>query len=317
MKNLILSGATIALVLGTAACTKNYVYCPGTGTGNTPAAGSAITLSSEVRFGQMQRLQDHQIINGETLSLFGTRTGSVTIDNQLYSDTRITANGTGGFTYSVPMYFPTDGTAIDFYAVHPYSEAATLSSPLLFAIQPDQSIETNYLKSDLLYGSKTNVAPQTGAIPLTFYHRLAKLDFVITSRSTTIDLNQLSMITVMDVLPETTLDIRTGRRTVASGTPTTLRAYGRPIVSGEIGNQTATGFTAIVVPQTVSGGRRLFGLEVGGRMMYHTPTDDVGFASGNKYSITLDVADTGITETSQITDWTDGGTVGGIAGPNR
>ncbi len=298
-------------LLGASACTKSNCG------DDDCTQQNAITLSSEVRFGSPQRLQDHQIINGEALSLFVTRSGSVTTADQLYSDTRITANGTGGFTYSVPMFYPADGTAVDFYAVHPYSEAALLSSPLSFAIQPDQSIEANYLKSDLLYGNKTNVAPQTGAIPLTFYHRLAKLDFVITSRSATIDLNQLTAIIVMDVLPETTIDIRTGRRTVATGSPTTVRAYAKPVVSGEVGNQTATGFTAIVVPQTVSGGKALFGLEVGGRMMYHTPTDDVGFASGNKYTITLDVAENSITESSQITDWTDGGTVGGVAGPNR
>lgn len=310
----------LVAVLGISACNKEnnyYYYC---GAGNEGGGGggggqNAITLSSEVRFGAAQRLQDHQIFNGESLSLFVTRTGSVAYSSQLYTNTRITANGAGGFTYSIPMFYPSDGTAVDFFAVHPYAENASLASPLSFAIQTDQTVQENYLKSDLLYGNKTSVAPQIGTIPITFYHRLAKLDFVITSRSAAIDLNRLTEITILGMLPETTIDIQTGRRTVATGLPTTVRAYGSASVSGEVGNQTATGFTAIVVPQIAPEAQRLFGLMIDGRMMYYTPTADFGFASGNKYTVTLNVADTGITESSQIADWIDGGTIGGPAGP--
>ena len=298
-----------AAILSVSACTKYYYYYCAEGEQNR------ISLSSAVQFASGQRLQDNQIFNGQTLSLFVTRTGSVSDLGLIYTNNQITSNGTGGFTYRVPMYYPSDGTAVDFFAVHPFEPTATLASPLEFVIQTDQTVQGNYLHADLLFGTRVNVTPQTTAIPLTFYHKFAKLNFVITTRSTAVDLSRLTAVSVLGSLPRTTIDIRSGNITAASGTAATIRAYGTPVVSGTSGNQTVTGFTAIVVPQTAPAAQQLFGLMIDGQTRYFTPSDNVQFLSGNKYTVNLEVAETGITMSSQIEDWTDGGTIGGVAGP--
>ncbi len=303
-------GILVAAAIWSSACTRNYYYCPG-----VDGTGKAIMLSSEVQFGAEPRLQDNQIFNGQSLSLFVTRTGSRDTPDWLYANNRITANGTGGFTYRTPMFFPSDGTAVDLYAVHPYGATTSLATPLTFAVQADQTQQGNYLGSDLLLGARTNVAPQSDAIPLTFRHKLSKLDFVITTGSTTIDLNRLTGINVLNSLPETTLRIDNGEISAATGTPSTIRAYGVANVTGGLGSQSATGFTAIVVPQTATGAQPLFELIIDGRSRFHTPAAPVSFAAGTKYTVTLDVSVNGVSLTSRIEDWTDGGTIGGPAGP--
>ena len=70
-------GILTVAALGVSACTNNYFYCcPESGGGG--GEQNKITLSSEVHFGVHPRLQDTQIFNGQRLSLFVTRTGSVT-----------------------------------------------------------------------------------------------------------------------------------------------------------------------------------------------------------------------------------------------
>ncbi len=304
------SSILAAAVLSTPACTKYYYYYCDEGGGQ-----NRIALSSVVEFAAGQRLQDNQIFAGQSLSLFVTRTGSVTDANQLYINNQITSDGAGGFSYRIPMYYPSDGSAVDFYAVHPYASAATLGSPLTFSVQTDQRLQANYLISDLLFGGRDDVSPEAAAIELTFFHRLTKLDFIVTTSSPSIDLSKLTDINVLGTLPQTTIDVETGDITAAAGTAATIRAYADATVAGSVGSQTVTGYTAIIVPQTVPAAQSFIELTIDGQMKYYTPVDPLTFLPGTKYAVTLDVSDTGVTLTSRIEDWTDGGSIGGPAGP--
>lgn len=315
MKNVIKSVVfgTLAVATTLTSCTKNYNYydCPEGG-----GEQNRITLSSEVQFGVTPRLQDEQIVDGQSLTLFVTRTGSVAEENQLYKNNRITANGIGGFTYRIPMFYPSDGTAVDFYAIHPYSADATLENVISFNIQTDQSIEANYLNSDLLFGLRTNSNPQVSAVPLTFYHKLSKLNFIVNTGDASIDLNNLSEISVLGTLPQTTINVQNGNITGATGTAAPVMAYGEANVTGAIGNQQATGFTAIIVPQTISEASNLFTLNIGGSLYNFTSATSYTFETGKKYTVTIDLTTLVIDLSgSQIENWADGGSIGGPAGP--
>jgi len=303
-------GAFAAAVILVSGCTKNYYDCPEGG-----GEQNRITLSSEVEFGPNPRLQDKQIVNGQSLSLFVTRAGSVAEGDQLYANNRITANGSGGFTYRVPMYYPSDGTKVDFYGIHPYSASAELGTVLPYSIQTDQTEEANYLFSDLLFGVNKEVSAQINAVPLTFYHKLSRLDFVISTTDAAIDLNQLTALTILGLKPETSINIQNGNIDPAAGTATTIQPYGTPVVTGAAGNQTVTGYTAIVVPQSATARQQLFGLMINGEMRYYTPDTNLPFVTGTKYTVTLNITGQGIILSSQIEDWTDGGSIGGPVGP--
>jgi len=302
-------GTLVAAAILATGCTKNYYE-------NTEGNGDVITLSSEVQFGATPRIQDTQIVEGQSLSLFVTNTGSIDPGNQIYQNNRITADGAGGFTYRLPMYYPTNGQGVDFYAVHPYSPAATLENPLNFILQTDQTDELNYLMSDLLFGARNNVVPpQNNAVELLFYHKLSKLDFIIKTSDPNINLSNLSGIDILGLLPETTINIVNGEISAATGVPTPINVYGNPQLTGNPGNQRVTGYTAIIIPQTAPAAEQLFSLTIGGNLRYYTPLEALSFASGTKYTVTLDITDDQIILTSQIDDWTDGGSIGGPAGP--
>lgn len=309
IRTTVLGTLTVAAIL-TSGCTKNYYDNPEGG-----GEENRITLSSEVQFGVSPRLQDEQIVSGQSLSFFVTRTGSVADEDQLYLNNRITANGVGGFTYRIPMYYPSDGASVDFYALHPYAADATLENPVAFTVQPDQTIQVNYLNSDLLFGTHSNVNPQNNAIPLTFYHKLSKFDFIIKTGTSGIDLNGLTGIQVLGTRPQTTINVLNGNITAASGSVTPIQAYGEANVTGSAGNQTATGFTAIVVPQTVAGAEPLFNIVIGGTTYTFTQETDYALLGGKKYIVTLDITDLTINiDGSQIEDWENGGSIGGPAG---
>jgi len=208
-------------------CTKNYyIDCP-----EGSEDENRITLSSEVYFGQTPRIQDEQIVNGQSLSLFVISAGSINTEELFYQNNRITANGMGGFTYRIPMFYPYDGTNVDFYAVHPYYADADLNTAHTHAIQTNQTTLTNYLLSDLLYGTRTNVIPQTNAVTLTFYHKLSKLDFIVTANDPDIDLTQLTGISVLSALPETSIKLSDGIITPATGIAVPIAAYNDPAVA--------------------------------------------------------------------------------------
>jgi len=302
--------ASLTVLLLATGCTKNYNYW----TDNPDGENNRITLSSEVQFGATPRIQDEQIVNGQSLSLFVTRAGSVAEGDQLYQNNRITANGAGGFTYRIPMYYPADGGDVAFYAVHPYDATASLETPHSFTVQTDQTILNSYLNSDLLFGVDTNVSPQVNAVPLTFYHKLSKIDFIITTSDPAIDLSALTSISVLGTMPQTTIDVQNGDITAATGSVTNVVAYGDAQNTGNPVNR-VTGYTAIIIPQTVSGPAQLFQLNIGGTLRYYTHPTDYEFKSGNKYIVTMDVTDSSITIQSQIEDWLDGGSIGGPAGP--
>lgn len=314
MKKIIKSTVPVAIaacaMLATGCTKKYYNDCPEGGTGDQ----QRITLSSEVQFGVSPRIQDEQIVSGQALSLFVTRAGSTLAADQLYQNNRITADGMGGFTYRVPMFYPSNGGNVDLYAVHPYYAASSLSSPHPFEIQTDQTSESNYLNSDLLFGTAANVVPQVNAVALTFYHKLSKLDFTVTTSDPGIDLTQLTAVSVLGTLPQTTVSMTTGAITPATGNATPVVAYNDPETASSSATQ-VTGYTAIIIPQTAPGAQQLFQLTIGGTERYYTPPANYTFDTGKKYNVTLDVTQSGITVTSQIVDWQNGGSIGGPAGP--
>jgi len=291
-------------------CTKKYYYdCPEEGQGE-----NRITLSSEVQFGKTPRLQDEQIIDGQSLSLFVTKTGSTSEADVLYENNRITANGEGGFTYRIPMYYPSDGTNVDFYSVHPYYASASLSSSHPFQVQTDQTSQINYLNSDLLFGTETNVGRQENAVPLTFFHKLAKVDFTVTTNDPAIDLASLNTISVLNTLPQTSINVQNGAISDATGSTVPVISYSEPVATGNPVSK-IVGYTAIIIPQTVTGEERLFELVLGEESRFYSHPVDYEFKSGFKYNITLDITNGGITIKSQIENWEEGGSIGGPVGP--
>lgn len=290
-------------VLGLAILSASTVGCSKTHILENPAnTESLIVLESLVANGQT-RMQNTQFDSGEALSFFVTK--SPGIDNIEYNNVKITANGSGGFSYTTPMYYPLDNSNVNFYAIHPYSASASLTEnngSVAFSTAANQTTLSNYVASDLLYASKSNVSRTKNKVALTFTHQLSKISFTIKAGSG-MDLADLSAVSILGIKPSTGITIATGQIEAANGSAGEVRACG---VRGTVDTETqVTGIQAIIVPQTIASDSQLFKITIGAIHYYYKAPAELTFASGNNYRYELTINQTGIDVSSSITPWTD------------
>lgn len=172
----------------------NFVYGPGgTRTIADPQSGTSV-------------------FTGLNVGIFGVSSEtSTTMKN--YTNTKyLTASGNAlsyAGTEGNEMTWPTAGSATaSIYAYAPYQEGWTVDAANTFTVGADQSDDTKYLASDLLYASATDQA-NGSTVALAFGHKLAKVNVTIT-KATESTVN----------LANATVTI-TGTKRVAKFTPST------------------------------------------------------------------------------------------------
>ena len=74
--------------------------------------------------------------------------------------------------FNKAVTYPDKSTTLAFHAIYPYSSGYSVPE-FLFAVNKDQSNESNYMQSDLLTAVSKSAANAT--VPLTFNHRLSKI----------------------------------------------------------------------------------------------------------------------------------------------
>lgn len=301
-KTLIANTLGIIILAGTAfSCSKSELI------EDQNTVQSPILLQSTVSGGKL-RLQTEQIEPNRKLSFYVTQASD--FSNIEYDNAAITADGNGGFSYTERMYYPVDDSKVNFYAVHPYNKDASLeqNETITFSITPDQTTADNYLQSDLLHASKSNVSRSKEKIGLVFTHRLAKVSFTI-KPGNGMDLSDLNAVNILGIKPSTVIDIATGNIQEANGNVTDVSAYGVKGASESTGQ--VAGIQAIVVPQTIGTDTRLFKITVGATDYYYTTPAAITYASGYNYNYELTIHSTGIDVSSSITPWIDSAPITG------
>ena len=147
-----------------------------------------IRLTSGVTAQTRSNTQATQIQEGETVYVWADKASSTT---EYIEAWKLIANGSNGFKdNSTPQYYPTDGSNLDFYALHgnfapAFTEESTEfpTTAIVHSVEADQSGTDmkNYAKSDLLYAVKKGVTRSKDAVELTFYHMLSKVEVVLKS----------------------------------------------------------------------------------------------------------------------------------------
>lgn len=226
------------------------------------------------------------------------------------------------------MYFPGTGNNIDIYAVHgnftnPFSkDDAFPTSAVEYKVEGDQSSETNYIKSDLLYACEKGVARNGNptSVNLNFYHMLSKLELAIKIGAGTPTLVSSDAVQLKDVMlngkftPSKTENMSDQSKRAA------MLSNANNAWNMILGQQTCTDFAAenvvyneaILVPQEMGGKKLTFKLSDGGALTYTIP-ENTTFESGKKYQYHITLNLTGITVTSNIEDWGSGNVVNSSA----
>jgi hypothetical protein len=263
---------------------------------------------------------DTQIPSGETVKVYVDEVKDV--PEQLYGGFSFIADGDGALGEAgTDMYFPRSGNNVNIYAFHTNPSLIVGSYPasLTHTVIADQSAIAGYAVSDLLYAKATNVARQTTAVELTFYHLLSKVQIAVKAGAGF--MSPLSLIGATITIESTKLqanftpdkadDIDDIVITPAGDvTPITL-ASDLPIAGITTDFASPVYHDAIIVPQTLLAGTNFIKVHLisGGDLYYKIPPGDDGmtFESGKKYLYHITVNLTGLTVTSTIADWTSAG----------
>ncbi len=256
----------------------------------------SIRLTSDVAVSRY--LQETQIAAGQNLGLFVTLANAPS--TVYYNNETIVADGNGGFTYPTQLYYPLGTANVDFYAVNPRMAGATLTAPMSFSVQNDQSSNSAYLNSDLLYASTKDISRRNEAVDMSFTHKLTKVTFVV-KQSGIITLDELSDIEIQNVQTETTLNLQTGALTPVASTPENVTVNNVRGTTQNVQSEMA----AIIVPQTFTAeaNKPFIKITIGENVFDYIPRVNITFESGKSYNYTITVYNNNITVASEILPW--------------
>ena len=173
------------------------------------------------------------------------------------------------------VYWGTGEAAIKAY--HPYRASSwNTDGTFTFYVNSDQSENSEYLASDLLWAS-TSATKTNNAIPLIFEHKLSKVDVTLSSE----DVEDLSgaSIYICGTKKAVTFNPETGSLSTISSSVGDIKA----------GITTTEKFSAsaVIVPQTVANNTKFIQVVLGGKTYAYTLASGGEFKSGHSYSYTL------------------------------
>lgn len=180
--------------------------------------------------------------------------------------TKATLAATQGVT---PFYWANATETKSVEAWYPYTVGQTAMPSVV--VQQDQSVEANYLASDLL-GTSQEVS--YGDTDLQFAHRTAK----ITLNFTETEGSRFSMKDAEVVLYNLS---------TTNGNPATIRCFKA--------TEDGTSYQALIAPQTFAAGNALFYVKFAdGSPHSYTPDAAIEFKAGYQYVFTITLTDTGM-----------------------
>ena len=167
-------------------------------------------------------------------------------------------------------------------AYHPYHADWTGTSHE-FSVGTDQSAESGYANSDLLWTTATDSVSKA-AVKLNFSHLLAKINVTLSSD----DIDDLGGvdISICGTRISTTFDPATGTISDATGDVAEIKAG--------VSTKEACTASAIIVPQTIGKNTPFIKLTRGDKNYYYTLPVDVQFMSGCSYQYALNVNDSNL-----------------------
>jgi hypothetical protein len=139
------------------------------------------------------------------------------------------------------LYWKDQTTKADFYAYYPYSQSVPNVSSYAVSVKADQSTETNYKASDILWGKKAGVSPTSSAVQLNLSHVMSNILIYLKAGKGYTDSDMSgAVVTIVGLKNNATLNMATGAVTATGA-------------AADIKPKAEDGYLrALVVPQSVS-----------------------------------------------------------------
>lgn len=219
------------------------------------------------------------------------------------------------------VYYKDANTNVDLYLYYPYQKSISDVNASGFEVRKDQSATataTNlcgYEASDFLWGKAENVTPVESAVSIKLRHRMSAVQVTLVEKAG-FDEGEFESLAKGVIVTNTT---RKAHINYATGEVTPVgSAQSDGIVMCP---QSDGSFRAVVVPQSVSAGTRLFSITIDGVSYGFKQAETVTYTAGKQLNVSINITKkttAGDYEfelaDSQIVDWTeDRNTHGGEA----
>ena len=248
-------------------------------------------------------LHGTSFVNGENnifVNIFYTGTSDVIPSYDLNGKYDACVYNDGSLDIGDNVFFPLDGSAVDVVSIYPgiVDYPNYVPNDDYFYVQKDQSTDEKYRLSDFMYASASGCIPGE-PINLTYRHLLSKIIVKLNGyEGTASDYS----VTIKQVQTGTNLDDN-GTKLVSLAI--TQEEEKQRIADIKMGNYDDAGVTAIVIPQTISGGKKLFEVKIGSSTYQYTTDEEINFVSGHVYTFNLTFDGNAISTTSiDIEGWT-------------
>lgn len=305
-----LPGALSGILPGAAICAALLLVSgcgdENNGTETTPESDGRVPL--QVMGGIETRATDTAWEAGDAIGIYMLKAGTTDLseraENRLYS----TADGSGTFTATAEqtVYFPIDGSTVDFRAYYPHQTTLTDGA---FAL--DMSNQTDLPAIDLMTArlastQETPLDKNHPAVAFKFAHRLTKLELNISAG------NGISATDLQGLKVEIT-----NQRTSGSYAPQfeTFGVDGEPVSTVTM-NTSADGTLsqAILLPNTsadginpvITGRELVFTLASTGEVFRWPVPDDKNFLAGDRNIYNITINRTSLTVTAEVQNWNPG-----------
>ena len=195
---------------------------------------------------------------------------------------------TGKWKPAYDIYWKDSRTHIDVYGYYPFGEPADVRN-YDFELEGDQRKAAEYDKlggyeaSDFLWGKAEDNAPTASTIRLGFRHKMAGVRVTLNKGLGFSDEEWAAaqkQVVVTNTTRKSVINLRTGE----------VRAVGDPVVAGTIPMKVGNDFRAIVVPQTVPGGKTLISITIDGASYYFKKSADFTYVQSRQHNFTIMVS---------------------------
>lgn len=188
-----------------------------------------------------------------------------------------------------PVYYKNINTHVDLFLYYPYMNSISDVNAANFEVQKDQSSAptstslSGYEASDWMWGKGTDITPSESRVSIMLSHRLSAVQVTLTE-GTGFEEGEFEALSKGVILTNTTrkatLDFTTGTATPLGG----AQSDGIVMCPQQDGS-----FRAIVIPQTVAAGAKLFAITIDGVSYGFKQDAAVSYQAGKQLSVTINI----------------------------
>ena len=194
------------------------------------------------------------------------------------------------WTPTKKVYYKDVNTNVDLYLYYPHQSSVTEVNAANFEVQKDQSSAatasslSGYEASDFLWGKAVNITPSENKVAVQLSHKMAAVNVILVEKEGFAE-GEFASLEKGIILTNTT---RKAKINFATGE---VSALGNAQQDGIVMCPQSSGaFRAVVVPQTVDAGEKLFAITIDGVSYgFRNSTASVTYAAGKQTDVTINI----------------------------